>query len=63
MKNNCLIFKPGDLKNLLRRKFYILLITNIKLNHCFGISAFNNAKKKFDIVKNSKKCFRLYKLK
>ena len=57
MKNNCLIFKPGDLKSFEKQILYF--IDNKHKIKSLGISAFNNAKKKFDIVKNSKKFFRL----
>ena len=57
MKNNCLIFKPGDLKSFEKQILYF--IDNKHKIKSLGISAFKNAKNKFDIVKNSKKFFRL----
>ena len=57
MKNNCLIFKPGDLKSYEKQILYF--IDNKHKIKSIGISAFKNAKNKFDIVKNSKKFLRL----
>lgn len=57
MKNNCLIFKPGDLKSYEKQILY--LIDNKHKIKSLGMSAFKNAKKKFDIAKNSNFFFRL----
>ena len=57
MKNNCLIFKPGDLKSYEKQILYF--INNKHKIKSIGISAFKNAKNKFDIVKNSKKFLKL----
>ncbi len=51
MKNNCLIFKPGDLVSF-EQKILYLLKNKSQINK-IGLSAFKNAKKKFDINKNS----------
>lgn len=56
-KNNCLIFRPGDLF-LLEQKI-LFLVKNKSIIKKMGISAFKNAKKKFDINKNSKKFYKL----
>ena len=56
-KNNCLIFKPGNLKSLEKKILYLL--QNKSLIKRMGISAFNNAKKNFDININSKKFYKL----
>lgn len=52
-KNNCLIFKPGDIISL-KQKILYLLKNKSKIKK-LGISAFKNAKKKFNIKRNSKK--------
>ncbi|MAV56037.1 MAG: hypothetical protein CMI79_00680 [Candidatus Pelagibacter sp.] len=57
MKNNCLIFKPGDLKAYEKKILYF--INNKDIIKSMGISAYKNAKNKFDITKNSKKFFDL----
>ncbi len=51
-KNNCLIFKPGNIVSLEQKILYFL--KNSSKIKKMGISAFNNAKKNFDIKKNSK---------
>jgi len=51
-KHNCLIFRPGDLFSL-ETKILYFFNNRSKINK-MGISAFKNAKKKFDINKNSK---------
>ena len=51
MKNNCLIFKPGNLISFEKKILY--LIKNKSLIKKMGLSAYKNAKKKFDICKNS----------
>ena len=56
-KNNCLIFRPGDLFLLEQKILY--LVKNKSIIKKMGISAFKNAKKKFDINKNSKKFSKL----
>ena len=56
-KNNCLIFKPGDLFSLEKKILYLL--KNKSIIKKMGNSAFNNAKKKFDINKNSKTFYKL----
>ena len=57
MKNNCLIFKPGNLKSYEKQILYF--INNKHKIKLLGISSYKNAKKKFDIFKNSKKFFDL----
>ena len=56
-KNNCLIFRPGDLFSL-EKKILYLFKDKSKIKK-MGISAFKNAKKNFDINKNSKKFYKL----
>ena len=56
-KNSCLIFKPGDLLSF--EKKILHLLKNKKLIKKMGISAFKNAKKNFDINKNSKKIYKI----
>ena len=52
MKNNCLIFKPGNLKSFKNKILY--LINNKSKIKKMGDLAFKNAIKNFDINKNSK---------
>ncbi len=56
-KNSCLIFKPGDLLSFEKKILYLL--KNKQLIKKMGISAFKNAKKNFDINKNSKKIYKI----
>ena len=56
-KNNCLIFKPGDLSSF-ENKILFFLKNKPKIKK-MGISAFKNAKRNFDINKNSKKIYKL----
>lgn len=57
MKNNCLIFKPGDLKSYEKQILYF--VNNKHKIKSFGVSSYKNAKEKFDIIRNSKKFFKL----
>lgn len=57
MKNNCLIFKPGNLRSYEKKILYF--INNRDKINSLGMSAYRNAKNKFDIVANSKKFLRL----
>ena len=57
MKNNCLIFKPGNLRSYEKKILYF--INNRDKIDSLGMSAYRNAKNKFDIVANSKKFLRL----
>jgi len=57
IKNNCLIFKPGDIISLEKKILY--LIKNKSKIKKMGISAYKNAKKIFDINKNSKKFYKI----
>ncbi len=57
MKNNCLIFKPGNLRSYEKKILYF--INNRDKINSLGMSAYRNAKNKFDIVANSKKFLKL----
>ena len=57
MENNCLIFKPGDLISF--EKQIIYLLNNKSKIKKMGFLAYINAKKNFDIKKNSKKFYKL----
>ena len=57
MKNNCLIFKPGNLRSYEKKILYF--INNRDKINSLGMSAYRNAKNKFDIVANSRKFFKL----
>ncbi len=57
MKKNCLIFKPGDLTSFENRILYFL--KNKSKIKIMGINAYKNAKKKFDINRNSIKFYNL----
>ncbi len=56
-KNNCLIFKPGDLTSLKKKVLYFY--KNKSKIKKMGSLAFKNAKKNFDINKNSKKLYKI----
>jgi len=57
MKNNCLIFKPGNLRSYEKKILYF--INNRDKIDSLGMSAYRNAKNKFDIVANSRKFLKL----
>ncbi len=57
MKNNCLVFYPGDLNSFEQKIIY--LVKNKHKIKKMGISSFKNARKYFDIKKNSKTFFEL----
>ena len=57
MKNNCLTFQPGDIISL--EKKILHLIKNKSRIRKMGILAYKNAKKIFDINKNSKKFYKI----
>ena len=56
-KNNCLIFAPGDIISFEKKILYF--IKNRSKVKKMGESAYINAKKNFDINKNSKKFYKV----
>ncbi len=56
-KNNCLIFRPGSIVSLEKKILYFL--KNKSKIKKMGVSAFNYAKKNFDINKNSKTFYKI----
>ena len=60
VKNTCLIFKPGNLLSLEKKILY--LVRNKSKIKKMGKNAFFNAKKKFDIKKNSVKFLKLLEI-
>ena len=60
VKNTCLIFKPGNLLSLEKKILY--LVRNKSKIKKMGKNAFFNAKKNFDIKKNSVKFLKLLEI-